>query len=696
MIRWARAQPAWFLWLLALGVLTRLSLGLALVPQAQSDWFVPFIEHFLRAPSLDPWQSFLDSGGDPASFPYGPVMLTYFAATGLITFWLPASWGTQLGIFLGLAALEAATVFLLSHRGGSRSRKIIALMAVSPIALYASFIHGQLDLLPTVLIFASFLACTRGRWGISGFLIGIAVAAKFSSALVAPLIIIFLWRNARYRSKLRLYLLGLVPGIALTVLPLALPGYRTMVIATPTSQSVLAYAIEIGPGLAVVVLPVVYSAILGLQYWQRRSNTDLLGVAITIMLTAVTLLTPASPGWYVWSLPFLALYAVRLGMRVVISLLAFWLVATVTLALRASGSTLRWLVPESAGESFREVGPSIYEWGAFGPILGTATLLFGTVLLCFLYRGATRAYDVYDLNSSPLSVAIAGDSGTGKDTLCASLSSAFGEGSTTFLMGDDYHRYARSSPLWRTMTHLHPGANNLSSLSGDAVKLMRGERIVSRHYDHTRGTFTKRDVVRRGDLVVMNGLHMLTSRQVREMADLTVFLSMDESLRRRFKIDRDVRERGQSIESVIGSIERRYVDVRRFVEPQENDADMTLHLQPTAPLPAEDKLLLRPASLTLTVCVTDGSFVNELHRMLVSLTNTFAQIEYDAKPGKVRLTVDADELRSQDIKAIATALIEHGGEVFVDEPVWLEGSRGLMQLVVVLGILEKRKRDSGI
>jgi hypothetical protein len=180
------------------------------------------------------------------------------------------------------------------------------------------------------------------------------------------------------------------------------------------------------------------------------------------------------------------------------------------------------------------------------------------------------------------------------------------------------------------------------------------------------------------------------------MADLTVFLSMDESLRRRLKIDRDVRERGQSIESVISSMERRYVDVGRFVEPQKNDADMTLHLQPTAALPPEDELLLRPAPMTLTVCVSDGSFVHELHRMLLSLSNTFALIEYDAKPGKVRLIVDADELHSRDIKAIAAALIEHGGEVFVDEPVWLGGSRGLMQLVVVLGILEKRKRDSGI
>lgn len=693
--RWIRAQPVWFLWVLVIGTIIRLAVGIVLVPAVQARWFSPFVESFVAHPTLDPWNSFLSSGGDPQSFPYGPVMLAYFSLFGWATSWLPAAWSVQLGIFLGLFVLDVVMLVLVA-KWSDQSRWVAStLVVLSPIGIYATYVHGQLDLLPTVLMFGSALALSRKRWTLAGVLIGLAIAAKFSSALVPPIVLVFLLVNARYRSGLRRYVVGMLPGILLTVLPITLSGYRSMVLETPTTQSIFAYALSLGPGLTIVVLPLVYSIMLGYQYWMRRSNTDLLGALIGMMLTAVTLLTPASPGWYLWSLPFLALYTSRMSPRIQAALVVFWAIATASLALRASSAHPRWLVDGSRTTSFTDAGSFVNSLGTVGPILSTGTVLAGIAVIFLVFRESRHLYDVYHLSKAPLSVAIAGDSGTGKDTVCATLASAFGEQTTAFLMGDDYHRYERSSPLWRVTTHLHPSANDLASLSRDAVSLMRGDKILSRHYDHARGRFTKRGIVRQGDLVVLNGLHMLSSPQIRAAADLTVFMSMDEPLRRRLKIERDVRDRGQALETVVQAIERRYGDVRQFIQPQAKMADIHVRLESVRPLPDEKVALERSIESRLVFDMFDSSFVAELHRTLVSIGNCLVSLsyEFDSEPGRVQLVVHPDELQETDIAVIAGLLLEHPGEIFVNPPQWVGGSRGLIQLVIVLALFERRKGE---
>jgi uridine kinase len=141
-------------------------------------------------------------------------------------------------------------------------------------------------------------------------------------------------------------------------------------------------------------------------------------------------------------------------------------------------------------------------------------------------------------------------------------------------MGDDYHLYDRKAPLWQVTTHLHPAANDLPTMNRDALSLMRGKPVWAVHYDHTRGRFTKQRPIKQRELVVINGLHALTSAETRRAADLTVFTSMDERLRRQLKINRDVGERRHALESVLASIERRYPHTRRYIDPQADLADI--------------------------------------------------------------------------------------------------------------------------
>lgn len=676
-----------------LGIGVRVALVVLYVPLIQTEWFEPFFADWIAHPSVDPWTTYLGGGGDPQAFPYGPVMLVVFGVGALIGSALPVPFGIQLGIAIVLLAVESAVWILALAWTPSHRNRTLLLLALNPVLIYATFVHGQLDLLPTALMFGSLWFVRSQRWFASGLLIGLAIAAKFSAVLVAPLILIFLIRNARFRRGWRPFLIGMVPGIVLTLLPaLFSEGYRTMVIMTPTAQSVISYSANLGPGLTIVILPIVFAVILAVQYRFKRGNPDLVVLITGIALTSVVLLTPASPGWYVWSVPFLVVCIVSLSRRVAAVTGLFWVVATVTLSLRASGAVWRFSGTGGDRGTFIEVGSFIHEIGAFGAILSTATVVTGVAATVLIFLRGRIQLDSYRLSEAPLGVAIAGDSGTGKDTLCVSLTDVFGSAATTFVQGDDYHLYDRRAPLWSITTHLHPGANDLAAMSEDAVALMAGNRIRRKHYDHSRGLFTKPVWVEPRELVVVNGLHSLASRDIRDRADLSVFMEMEERLRRRLKIERDVQERGGSLASVIASVERRYEHTSQFVTPQAALADIIVRVESVSALPPEDEPLVAPPQLRLVVTLQDAPFAATLQRLLVSLAQCPTHIKYLDTPGTVQLIIYPDDVTRDDVAGVARSLVTRPQELFLSAPRWHEQSVGVIQLVVVIALLERRKR----
>ena len=144
---------------------------------------------------------------------------------------------------------------------------------------------------------------------------------------------------------------------------------------------------------------------------------------------------------------------------------------------------------------------------------------------------------------------------------------------------------------------------------------MRGKPVWAVHYDHTRGRFTKQRPISQRELVVVNGLHALTSAEVRRAADITVFTSMDERLRRQLKINRDVGQRGHSLEAVQASIERRYPHTRRYIDPQADLADIVFRLAPTRSFPEDETVTSGPIEMSLVACLRGTSFVERLQQM---------------------------------------------------------------------------------
>lgn len=180
----------------------------------------------------------------------------------------------------------------------------------------------------------------------------------------------------------------------------------------------------------------------------------------------------------------------------------------------------------------------------------------------------------------PIMLCVVGDSGSGKSTLTNGCVELLGSDRVTDICLDDYHSFDRAERRVRGITALDPGCNHLD-LIGQHVRLLRqGEKIFKPVYDHSNGTFGWPEFVTPKPIVILHGLHCLSTPELRRQWDVSVFLDPDPSLRIAWKIGRDTSSRGYSREEVLAQIEDRRHDSDAYVMPQREMADMVISFYP--------------------------------------------------------------------------------------------------------------------
>lgn len=177
-------------------------------------------------------------------------------------------------------------------------------------------------------------------------------------------------------------------------------------------------------------------------------------------------------------------------------------------------------------------------------------------------------------------IGFTGDSGAGKSTYVKALSTLLGPESVTVIGLDDYHTLDRAQRKAVGITPLNPRCNDLGLLIDHAWQIKRGETIVKPVYDHGTGTFGEPEMITPGQFVILEGLHALYHEMLRAALDLRTYFDTDPELKLRWKIQRDVADRGHTVEQVKKEIEQRQPDINAFVEPQKEHADLVVTLAP--------------------------------------------------------------------------------------------------------------------
>ncbi len=179
-------------------------------------------------------------------------------------------------------------------------------------------------------------------------------------------------------------------------------------------------------------------------------------------------------------------------------------------------------------------------------------------------------------NQQPLIVAVCGDSGSGKTTLTDGMVQVFGQERVAHICLDDYHILDRATRLRTGITALHPAANNIALMTEHIRCLAHGESIIKPVYDHKTGTFGKPEVLRPADIIIVHGLHPLYSEELRNLAQVHIYLDPEIALLQQWKIMRDSTVRGYTVEQVRQQMVIRRRDSRLFIQPQKQFADIII------------------------------------------------------------------------------------------------------------------------
>jgi phosphoribulokinase len=190
-------------------------------------------------------------------------------------------------------------------------------------------------------------------------------------------------------------------------------------------------------------------------------------------------------------------------------------------------------------------------------------------------------------------IGVAGDSGCGKSTFLRRLIDLFGEEFMTVICLDDYHSLDRQGRKVAGVTALNPKANNFDLMYEQIKALKEGNAIDKPIYNHETGELDPPERIEPNKVVVIEGLHPLYDKRVRDLVDFSVYLDISDEVKIQWKIQRDMAERGHTYEDILASIKAREPDFKAYIEVQREFADVVIQVLPTQLVADKESELLR-------------------------------------------------------------------------------------------------------
>ena len=179
-----------------------------------------------------------------------------------------------------------------------------------------------------------------------------------------------------------------------------------------------------------------------------------------------------------------------------------------------------------------------------------------------------------------LIIGIAGGTGSGKTTVVRKIIQSLPEGEVTVIPQDSYYRDNSNLPLEERLklNFDEPAAIEFELLVNQLKDLKAGKPVEQPIYSYLTCTRSKETIpIQPRDVIIVEGILILCDEELRNMMDMKVFVDADADDRLILVINRDIIERGRTVEMVIDRYEKVLKPMHlQHIEPTKRYADLII------------------------------------------------------------------------------------------------------------------------
>ena len=282
----------------------------------QDKLFIPFVLDFVSNGG-NVYERFYQNGITNA-FPYPIMMLLIQSIPGMLieAFNIGNTFLINFIFKIPSFILDLVCLYFLTSIFGEKRRYVAVFYYASPIIIYAVYMHGQLDLIPTVIMLIC-ICVLASKWKyrlIIGIIFTIiALLCKFHILAVIPVVVFYLFNREGLKKSI-IYVVGIVAGVILGVLPVLSEGFTNCVLLN-SEQGVLTEVVfnfaTVQMYIPIAAVLIVYLLTFKLSFINQELFINLCSMVFAIFLA----LCPPMPGWYVWIVPYIAIFLRKLIRR---------------------------------------------------------------------------------------------------------------------------------------------------------------------------------------------------------------------------------------------------------------------------------------------------------------------------------------------------------------------------------------------
>ena len=655
----------------------------------QNNLFMKFIYGFINEIGnkgfSNPYSIFKN---EVSLFPYPPIMFLLELIGGVISIGVKNIFIKNILFKIPNLIFDLLGLYFFVKMFPNRKKYIGILYFASPIISYATYMHGQLDIIPTVFLLGSlyFLINKRNNT-IFSIILALALSSKLHILAIIPLLYLYIYKKDGFVEATKSIGISFLLTI-LIILPFfdAEKNFMKMVIMNKEQKGVTSIFIQYQNNriyLSILAIMCIYLKAFSLKKINKNLLYSFCGVLFSIFLILVL----PMPGWYVWIVPFITIFFVNVSMDKYVNIYIYLFLNILygIYFIFAHKTTYTDLYFMNYNLSFLKISNFMFINIVFTML--TAVLTYTSYMM---YRLGIAESLFYKRKNKSFSIGISGDSGAGKSTLIEMIKNIFGEKNILFLEGDGDHKWERGDEMWKQITALNPKANYIYKQADDLNNLRRSQNVFRVEYDHDTGKFTESSKVKSKPYIVLCGLHALYLPKMRKNLDLKIYMDVDEKLRRYWKIQRDVYQRGYKKEKVLEAIEQRIPDAVKYIYPQKQYADILIKYfdKTLMDYTIENQNIKLDLEITLNADVDLEDFILELKK-----NEVYSKQDYKEDLTKQTIIFDGEELNQKliDFNNIAEKIIPNLDEILNKDLSYVNNLNGIIEIIILVLISYKMR-----